>query len=120
MAPIQLRVLPIANRNTDVFEFCRKLQAKAKALGIRVDLDVSGDRLPNMIRKAEMDKIPVTAVIGAKEVNEGTAAIRIHKRGQLTQPVLIDELLNELKTSIEKYADAFRLSDQAKDNSKLK
>ena len=57
-----------------------------------------------------MDKIPITAVIGSKEVAEGKAAIRIHKRGQLPQAITIDELLQAMKTNIAEYSDVVNFS----------
>lgn len=77
MAPVQLRIVPIGERQA---EFANEVYKKAKALGIRVELDDSNDSFGKRVRNAKTDKVPVTAVIGDKEVEskqltlEGLAA----------------------------------------------
>ncbi|MFO5527603.1 MAG: threonine--tRNA ligase, partial [Cuspidothrix sp.] len=65
LAPIQIRLLPVGDLQLD---FTKEVAAKMVALGIRAEVDLSGDRLGKLIRNAEKDKIPVMAVVGAKEV----------------------------------------------------
>ncbi|MBD1211891.1 MAG: threonine--tRNA ligase, partial [Dolichospermum circinale Clear-D4] len=65
LAPVQIRLLPVGDLQLD---FSKEVAAKMVAFGIRAEVDTSGDRLGKLIRNAEKDKIPVMAVIGAKEV----------------------------------------------------
>ena len=65
LAPVQIRLLPVGDLQLD---FTKEVAAKMVALGIRAEVDLSGDRLGKLIRNAEKDKIPVMAVVGAKEV----------------------------------------------------
>jgi threonyl-tRNA synthetase len=54
-----------------------------QAAGIRAEVDLSGDRLGKLIRNAEKDKIPVMAVVGAKEVEANALSIRTRAAGEL-------------------------------------
>ena len=58
-------------------------------------MDASGDRLGKQIRTAELEKIPVVAVIGQREVDSQTLSIRTRQRGDLgglTMPEVIERL----------------------------
>ncbi len=65
MAPVQLRIVPIGERQ---IAFAEEVYKKAKTLGIRVELDDSNDSFGKRVRNAKTEKVPVTAVIGDKEV----------------------------------------------------
>ena len=52
-------------------------------LGIRAEVDLGGDRLGKLIRNAEKDKIPVMAVVGAKEIESNSLSIRTRAEGEL-------------------------------------
>jgi len=49
--------------------------------GIYAQVDNSGDRLAKMIRNGEQQRIPLLAVVGAKEVESGTLSVRGRKIG---------------------------------------
>lgn len=68
MAPVQLRIVPIGERQT---AFAEEVYKKAKALGIRVELDDSNDSFGKRVRNAKTEKVPVVAVIGDKEIEDG-------------------------------------------------
>ncbi|WP_242038878.1 threonine--tRNA ligase [Anabaena lutea] len=92
LAPVQIRLLPVSDLQLD---FTKEVVAKMVALGIRAEVDTSGDRLGKLIRNAEKDKIPVMAVVGAKEVETNSLSIRTRASGELgTIPVntVIDKL----------------------------
>ena len=63
-----------------------------QALGIRAEVDTSGDRLGKLIRNAEKDKIPVMAVVGAKEVETNSLSIRTRASGELGV-ISVDEVV---------------------------
>lgn len=46
-------------------------------------MDGSGDRLGKMIRTAELEKVPVIAVVGQRELDEQTLSVRTRTRGDL-------------------------------------
>lgn len=96
LAPVQARLLPVSEVQLD---FAKEVAAKMRALGIRADVDTSGDRLGKLIRNAEKEKIPIMAVIGAKEVETNSLSIRTRANGELgTMPV--DEVLDKIKEAI--------------------
>ncbi|MGB3615892.1 MAG: His/Gly/Thr/Pro-type tRNA ligase C-terminal domain-containing protein, partial [Elainellaceae cyanobacterium] len=72
-------------------------------LGGRVEVDLGGDRLGKMIRTAEQQKIPVMAVVGAKEVESNSLSLRVRRSGQETEDVgslPLDAVLERLQTAI--------------------
>ena len=72
--PVQVAVLPIADRHV---EYARKLAEKLKAAGARVSLDDRSETVNQKIRQAQLEKIPCMLVIGDKEVEGGTVAVRL-------------------------------------------
>jgi threonyl-tRNA synthetase len=96
LAPVQARLLPVSDVQLD---FAKEVAAKMRALGIRAEVDTSGDRLGKLIRNAEKEKIPVMAVIGAKEVETNSLSIRTRANGELgTMPV--GKVLDKIKEAI--------------------
>jgi threonyl-tRNA synthetase len=80
LAPEQIRLLPVTD---EVLGYAEDLQNQLKAAGIRARIDRSGDRLGKLIRTGEQMKIPVLAVIGAKEAEQGAASLRSRRDGDL-------------------------------------
>jgi threonyl-tRNA synthetase len=95
LAPVQLRLLPI---NNEVREYVESVAATLKKAGFRVEVDRSGDRLGKLIRTAELEKIPVVAVVGKKEVETQTLSVRTRQQGELGQLTLsvLQERLQQL------------------------
>jgi threonyl-tRNA synthetase len=73
LAPRQVRVIPITDQHE---EYASKLTADLKARGIRAEADLADDRMNAKIRQAQLLKIPYMAVVGDREVAEGTVALR--------------------------------------------
>jgi threonyl-tRNA synthetase len=96
LAPVQAKLIAVSDGQV---EYAEQIEAKLKAAGIRVQLDRSGDRMAKQIRKAELEKVPVMAVIGAKEVEAGTLSIRSRKHGDLGA-ISVDEVISKMKQSI--------------------
>ncbi len=78
LAPVQVTVLPIAERHE---EYARSLVARLGASGLRADADLSREKVGKKIRGAELQKVPLILVVGDKEVERGTAALRVHGQG---------------------------------------
>ncbi|ARV62607.1 threonine--tRNA ligase [Nostocales cyanobacterium HT-58-2] len=99
LAPVQARLLPVGEAQLD---YAKDVAAKMRSLGIRAEVDTSGDRLAKLIRNAEKEKIPVMAVVGAKEVETNSLSIRTRASGELgTVPVA--ELLDKMTSAIADY-----------------
>lgn len=99
LAPEQARLLPVGEAQLD---FAKDVAAKMRAIGIRAEVDTSGDRLAKLIRNAEKEKIPVMAVVGAKEVETNTLSIRTRASGELGA-VPVPEILDKMKQAIANY-----------------
>ena len=85
MAPEQVRLLPIGDEQA---EYAQKLADRLEDAGIRVTVDARNEKIGYKIRAAQLEKIPFMLVIGEKEMNEGSVAVRSRKTGDMgTMPV---------------------------------
>jgi threonyl-tRNA synthetase len=101
MAPEQIRLLPVTEEQ---LPFAKQVAEQMQPLGIRVEVDNSGERLGKMIRTAEKEKIPVMAVIGAKEVESNALNIRTRASGELGA-LPVPEVVERMKEAIATYSD---------------
>ena len=92
LAPVQARVLGIADRHN---EYGRQVRERLAAAGLRVELDDRSEKIGLKIREAQLQKIPWMLVIGDREVENGAVALRSRTKGDLgARPV--DEALRAL------------------------
>ncbi|MEE8413984.1 MAG: threonine--tRNA ligase [Dehalococcoidales bacterium] len=80
LAPVQVVIIPIADRHLD---YARKLEAELKDEDIRVKVDDRSERINLKIRQAQLDKVPYMLVVGDKEVDTSTVAVRLRSNEQL-------------------------------------
>ncbi len=80
LAPVQARMIPVSDAQ---LPFVKDVATKMRAIGIRAEADTSNERLGKSIRNAEKAKIPVMAVVGAKEVESDSLSIRTRASGEL-------------------------------------
>jgi threonyl-tRNA synthetase len=80
LAPEQIRLLPVTD---EVRDYANRVRDRLEAEGVRACVDRSGDRLGKLIRNGEQMKIPVLAVIGAREAEQGLVALRSRRDGDL-------------------------------------
>ena len=80
LAPEQVRLLPVTD---EVQPYAEQLLNQLTKAGVRATIDRSGDRLGKLIRTGEQMKIPVLAVIGAKEAEQNAASLRSRRDGDL-------------------------------------
>jgi threonyl-tRNA synthetase len=78
LAPEQIRLVPISDKTMD---YARNLLARLKAENLRATLDEHSDKLGAKIRRAELDKVPYTIVIGQKEAEANSVSVRSRARG---------------------------------------
>jgi threonyl-tRNA synthetase len=78
LAPVQVVVLPIAERHE---AYARALELRCREAGLRAAADLSREKIGKKIRQAEIEKIPLILVVGDKEVERGSAALRVHGQG---------------------------------------
>ena len=97
LAPIQVRLLPIADRHND---YCFAVKKQFREVGLRVDVDDSSERLGNKVRIAQNQKIPYILVVGDKELEQNKVAVRL-RTGQDLGPQSINEFLSMVKKAID-------------------
>ena len=80
LAPVQVKLLPIADRHHDrVFEIAKELED----MGMRVEVDDRNEKIGYKIREAQVQKIPYMVIIGDKDIENNTVSIRHRKDGDL-------------------------------------
>jgi threonyl-tRNA synthetase len=93
LAPVQAVVLPIADRHA---EYAGQAVDRMRARSLRVELDVRRENLNHKIRDAQLQKIPYMLVVGDREIEAGTAAVRL-RSGENLGPIAIEDLLSRLQ-----------------------
>ena len=99
LAPVQVQVIPVS---PDVhFDYAKRVQAKLKADGFRVELDGRNEKIGYKIREAQMQKIPYMLVVGDQEV-EGES-VNVRKYGeQKSESVPFAQFVETLKNEVNK------------------
>jgi threonyl-tRNA synthetase len=96
LAPVQARVLPLADRHAD---YAREVAEALGAAGLRAELDDRTESVGRKIREAELRKIPYMLVVGDREQEQRAAALRRHGEGDLgTLP--LDEVVGRLTAEV--------------------
>ena len=96
LAPVQVRILNIADRHAD---YGRTVQERLAAAGFRVELDDRREKIGLKIREAQLQKIPQMLVIGDREVENGTVAVRSRTKGDQGARAL-DEVMRALDEEV--------------------
>ena len=80
LAPIQVKVIPIADRHED---YAQTIVKALKAAGIRVEANWKNEKIGQKIRQAELEKVPYMFILGDREVEEKKISVRRHGAGDL-------------------------------------
>ena len=97
LAPVQAMIIPITDRQ---HEYAKELEARLNAAGIRVESDLRSEKMGYKIREAQLKKIPYMLVVGDKEMEDGTVAVRARKEekgGTMT----VDAFLAAIRAEID-------------------
>ncbi|MBN1351950.1 threonine--tRNA ligase [candidate division KSB1 bacterium] len=97
LSPVQAIVLPITEKQ---LEYARQINNELKAANIRSQLDERSEKIGFKIREAELQKIPYMIIIGAKETENNTIAVRQRREGDLGENQIkpfIARLLSEIE-----------------------
>jgi threonyl-tRNA synthetase len=98
LAPLQVVVLPIADRHAD---YAREVVTALDAAGLRAEVDDRQEKVNYKIREAQLQKIPYMLVVGDKEVADRAVAVRSQKKGDLgARPLtqFVTDALAEVRT----------------------
>jgi threonyl-tRNA synthetase len=103
LAPEQVRVLPIS----DYQQACaRAALQRLRDAGLRAVLDATNETLSYRIRQAELMKVPYVAVIGQREADAGTVALRVRGAGNKQEIMSLDALVERLSREVRERAIA--------------
>ncbi len=100
LAPVQVKVLPISEKYMDYAENVKK---KLDEAGIRVELDTRSEKIGYKIREAQQAKIPYMLVVGQKEEEDGTVAVRSRAAGDegtKSLDAFIADIQKEIETKV--------------------
>lgn len=79
LAPVQVKLLPIADRHLDyLYDIKKKLEAE----GIRCEIDDRSEKIGFKIRAAQLEKVPYMLIAGDKDIENGTVSVRSRKNGE--------------------------------------
>ena len=97
LSPDQVRVIPITDAHN---EYALRLVSQMKDKGIRVEADLSNDRMNAKIRQAQLFKVPYMLVVGEREMSEGTVSLR-KRDGSRTEGMPMDEFIRLVQDRID-------------------
>ncbi|MDO4587073.1 MAG: threonine--tRNA ligase [Planctomycetia bacterium] len=80
ISPEQVRILTVSQKFDD---FAKKVESQLRAAGLRVSCDLRSEKIGAKIREARYDLVPYLCVVGAKEEQDGSVAVRSRKEGEL-------------------------------------
>jgi threonyl-tRNA synthetase len=103
LAPEQVRVIPISDEATDA---AKSIVDRLKAAGARVHLDDRSETLNYRIREAETLKVPYMAVVGRREAESDSLALRIRGAGKKQDVIPVADFIAMVKEQIETRAIA--------------
>jgi threonyl-tRNA synthetase len=98
LAPVQVTVLPITDR---INEYAESVASELRNAGFRVEANTRSDKIGAKIRDAQMQKVPYMLVLGDKELDERTVAVRERKQGDVGAMSLAEfkEMITQQKLS---------------------
>ncbi|TVL93151.1 threonine--tRNA ligase [Streptomyces sp. SAJ15] len=97
LAPVQAVGIPIGDAHVP---YLQEFAAKAKAKGLRVDVDASSDRMQKKIRNAQKAKVPFMVIAGDEDVSNNAVSFR-YRDGSQKNGVPIDEAIAEIVKAVE-------------------
>ena len=97
LSPEQVRVLPISDAQTDA---ARAISQRLRDAGLRAHLDDRHDTLNYRIRDAELGKVPYMAIVGQREAEGGTVAVRRRGDGNKQEVISVDEFATRLQQEV--------------------
>ena len=97
LAPTQVKVLLVSQKSE---EYGRAVYEKLKAKGFRVEFDNRNEKIGYMIREArQVDRVPYMLILGEKEVQEGTVAVR-DRATDKTETMPLDAFIEKLEKEV--------------------
>ncbi len=108
LSPVQAVVIPISDKQSDYAETVRKALFEAPIVtatgGLRVEVDDSNERMQKKILVAQQRKVPYMLVVGAKEAETGSVAVRL-RDGTDLGAMPLEAFIARVKGEIERRTD---------------
>ncbi|MFW6193192.1 MAG: threonine--tRNA ligase, partial [Gemmatimonadota bacterium] len=101
IAPVQARVLPITD---DHVEGAREVLGRLEDAGLRAELDDRSDTLSYRVRDGELGKVPYLLVVGDRELEQGTVAVRERGAAEKQKVMPVEAFVDEVGALIEERA----------------
>ena len=102
LAPVQIMILPISEKQKD---YAEQLKERFEKLELRAEADTRNEKVGYKIREAQMQKIPYMLVVGDKEMETGSVAVRDRKdgdKGTMQFEEFLAQITNEIENKINK------------------
>ena len=97
LAPVQVKLLPIADRHLDyIYEVKKALEAK----GMRVEVDDRSEKIGYKIREAQLEKVPYMLLVGDKDIENNTVSVRDRREGDIGA-MSLDEFITKAVEEID-------------------
>jgi threonyl-tRNA synthetase len=97
LAPEQVRVIPISDAQA---EAAHQLAGRLKAANLRVHVDARGETLNYRIREGELQKVPYMAVLGQREVESDSLALRVRGAGKKQEVMPVTAFLERIQQEV--------------------
>lgn len=97
LAPIQVKLLPIADRHIDaLYEIKKQLEE----MGIRCEIDTRSEKIGYKIREAQLEKVPYMVIMGDKDIENNKISVRSRKLGDIGS-FNVNEFIAKIKEEID-------------------
>jgi len=89
LAPVQARIIPIADRH---HEYAERVRGDMEAAGLRAEADFRNERMGFKIREAQMQKTPYMLIVGDREIAAGAVGVRLRSGEDLGATPIADAI----------------------------
>jgi threonyl-tRNA synthetase len=98
LAPVQVQVLPVADRHED---YARSVRQRLSGAGFRAEVtDATHDTLGNRVRKGKVEKVPYLLVVGDSDVEAGTVGVNVRGGERPERDVSVDDFVARLAAEV--------------------
>ncbi|MDF2987636.1 MAG: threonyl-tRNA synthetase [Eubacterium sp.] len=97
LSPVQVKILPLIDKHHD---YAYQVKKMLEDSGLRVEVDIRNEKIGYKIREAQMEKTPYMLVIGDKELESSSVAVRSRKDGDLGS-ISVEEFLDKIVKEVE-------------------
>jgi len=100
LAPTQVVIIPVSDRYS---EYARRVSSQLEPHQLRIEVDLRNEKVGYKVREAELQKIPYMLVVGEREEQKGTIAVRSRKEGDLGS-FSLESFIDKIKEEIDRRA----------------